>query len=94
MPLDYNPIMAREISEVARLAADRAIADQCDITDAVRTELDARDYEPFSDIDDADRDELVEAIVTEARERLSPAGKRDEEDEAYIRASRPDASSA
>jgi len=94
MPLDYNPIMEREISVVARLAAERAIADQCDLEEAVQAELDARDYEPFSSIGNADRDKLVAAIVAEARERLSPAGQRDEEDEASIRALRPDASSS
>lgn len=92
MPLDYNPIMERQINEVARLAAERAIASQCDLKDAVRAELHTGNYEAFSNIADADRDDLVDDIVAEARERLSPAGQRDEEDEALIRALRPDAS--
>lgn len=79
-----NPVIAWEMSEVARLAADRARREKIDVEDAVREEINDRGCSPFSGIVGDSEDELIARIVRQASERVDPSPQRDEVDEASL----------
>jgi hypothetical protein len=82
MPLEYdNPVIAWEMSEVAKAAAKRVAEEKIDVEDAVREEINDRGCAPFSTILGPDRDALIAEIVRDAREQLSKSGRRDDRDE-------------
>jgi hypothetical protein len=79
-----NPVIAWEISEVARLAAERVVPEHCDLEDAVREEINDRGCAPFSTILGPARDRLIAEIVRQARQRLDASPALDQVDEASL----------